>query len=100
LVDTILYPLGDMEEAASTVQQRVVHGQIYKAHLSNFLSEVSTLPADIAPHIELPWRNWHSAVQKHFQWYRLLAQGTEEGAHAMGEQDRAEAQGFDALAEE
>lgn len=99
MVDTILYPLGDMEEAASTVQQRIVRGQIYKAHLSNFLSEVSNLPADIAPHIELPWRNWHSAVQNHLQLYSLLARGTERGAHAMGEQDRAEALGFDALAE-
>jgi len=88
-----------MKEAASTVQQRIVHGQIYKTHLSNFLSEVSNLPADIAPHIEFPWRNWHSAVQNHFQSYSLLAQGTEEGAHAMGEQDRLDAQGFDALAE-
>jgi hypothetical protein len=88
-----------MKEAASTVQQRIVRGQIYKTHLSNFLSEVSNLPADIAPHIEFPWRNWHSAVQNHFQLYSLLAQGTEEGAQAMGEQDRLDAQGFDALAE-
>jgi uncharacterized protein YukE len=93
-MDEILYPLNEMEDTASIIQKHITQGRLYKTHLSNFLSEVNNLPADIAPNIENSWRNWYIAVQSHFQAYGALAQNTSQGASLMEEQDKTDAQGF------